>query len=114
MIAVKKVKVLPAGTTPPVDVVYIGRRYGGWPESPLGNPFPLVRGHTEEQRAEVIRKYRDWLTRQWEVDGPAKAELLRLAKLAKAGDLTLGCWCHPQPCHGDFLREAIEAINAVD
>ena len=111
MISVIKVKVLPPGQNPPSDVTYIGRRYGGWPESPLGNPFPLARDHTEAQRDAVIAKYRTWLEEQWHRAGPAKAELLRLAEVARAGDLTLGCWCHPKPCHGDFLKEAIMAIN---
>ena len=45
--------------------------------------------------------------------GDVYAELKRLAKLAKQGDLTLICWCFPKPCHGDILICAIEYLNST-
>lgn len=55
-----------------------------------GNPFIIGRDGT---RAEVIAKYEEWL-------------LTRLDLLASLHELRgnrLGCWCAPQPCHGDVL-----------
>lgn len=63
--------------------VYIGR------PSIWGNPYEIGRDGT---RAEVIEKYRRWVGEQ-----ELPIETLR--------GKTLGCWCAPQPCHGDVLVE---------
>lgn len=56
----------------------------------LGNPFRI--GY-DGNRDEVIDKYELWVpTQRW---------LLEL--LAQLRGLTFGCWCHPEPCHGDVL-----------
>ena len=39
----------------------------------------------------------------WERIKSGELSLVRLASLAGR---TLGCWCAPQPCHGDVLAEA--------
>ncbi len=69
----------------PYDV-YIGR------PSKWGNPFEIGRDGT---RAEVIEKYRAWIRTQPRL----------LAALGELKGKTLGCWCHPKPCHGDVLAE---------
>jgi O-acetyl-ADP-ribose deacetylase (regulator of RNase III) len=66
--------------------VYIGRP-GLW-----GNPYAIGKDGT---RAEVITKYRRYLE-----DSP---ELM--ARLPELRGKILGCWCAPQPCHGDILAE---------
>ena len=83
--------------------IYIGR------PSVLGNPFVIGR---DGDREEVIEKYLGWLRNEWRRNGPAKTELLRLAEIAKHGDLELTCWCAPAPCHGNVIADAIEKINA--
>jgi hypothetical protein len=65
--------------------VYIGR------PSVWGNPFVVGRDGT---RADVIRKYRDWLNTQ--------PRLIERAKRELKGKI-LGCWCAPAACHGDVL-----------
>ncbi len=82
--------------------VYIGR------PSPLGNPYRIGEHGTRE---EVIAKYRVWLWRQIQARNDVYRELLRLAEIARNGDLTLICWCK-QPdreiaCHGDVLKAAL-------
>jgi hypothetical protein len=73
--------------------IYIGR------PSLLGNPFEIgVHGG----RGDVIRLYRRWLWNRILEQGEVYAELKRLAKLAKQGDLTLICWCVPNSCHGHY------------
>lgn len=67
--------------------VYIGR------PSIWGNPFEIGRDGT---RAEVIEKYSNWIKGQ---DLPF--ETLK--------GKTLGCWCHPLPCHGDILMKLANA-----
>ncbi len=83
--------------------VYIGR------PSVLGNPFVIGK---DGERAEVIEKYLGWLRAEWKKNGAVKAELVRLAAVAKQGNLELTCWCAPAACHGDVIKNAIEKINA--
>ena len=83
---------------------YIGR------PSVLGNPFKIVPG---EGREEMIEKYRIWLWEEIKKKGKVYRELMRLAELAKIGDLILICWCKPLACHGDVIKSAIEWINKI-
>jgi hypothetical protein len=66
--------------------VYIGR------PSKWGNPFVIGRDGTREQ---VIAKYRAYILRRPEL----------IAALLELRGKTLGCWCAPQPCHGEVLAE---------
>lgn len=85
------------------ETVYIGR------PSVLGNPFVIGK---DGNRAEVIEKYKLWLRERWTTGGDVKKELIRLAKKHKAGEnLNLLCWCHPMPCHGEVIKDAIEKIS---
>jgi hypothetical protein len=82
--------------------VYIGR------PSVLGNPFAICSTCSREQ---AIHMYRDWLRQQWKAGGKVKKELVRLAQQYKdEHELILVCWCAPQACHGDVIRDAITAI----
>lgn len=64
--------------------VYIGR------PSKWGNPFVIGR---DGDRAEVIRRYRDYILNNTTL----------LGALPELKGKVLGCWCAPQPCHGDVL-----------
>jgi hypothetical protein len=66
--------------------VYIGR------PSKWGNPFVIGQ---DGSRAEVIRKYHAWLLTQPDL----------MASLPELRGKILGCWCAPQPCHGDVLTK---------
>jgi hypothetical protein len=74
--------------------VYIGR------PSKWGNPFVIGK---DGDRETVVRKYREWLMK--------KPELLK--ELPELKGKTLGCWCHPQACHGDILA-LLANNNPVD
>jgi hypothetical protein len=81
--------------------VYIGR------PSLLGNPYRAsVYG-----RRKAIMLYRQWLWDRINERGKVCDELKRLANLAKQGDLTLICWCSPNPCHGDIIARAVEYLK---
>jgi Domain of unknown function (DUF4326) len=69
----------------PYDV-YIGR------PSKWGNPHRVG----TLPRSQAIAAYREWLMRRPDLVADAKAELR---------GKVLGCWCAPQPCHGDVLME---------
>lgn len=86
--------------------VYIGRDMLGHPGSPLANPFRIT---SAACRLEVIGAYREWLKAKIaERDVVVCKELARLQSYAKAGDLTLLCWCAPMICHGDIIKEFLE------
>lgn len=76
--------------------IYIGRRFGKFKEDSIWhNPFYIGKDGT---RAEVIAKYRAYIL--------GRPDLLALLPTLKGK--VLGCWCHPQDCHGDVLVELIE------
>lgn len=85
--------------------VYVGRAMPGRPGSPLHNPFKLAKG---ESRDECLSKYIKWFNDQ-PADSPAHKEIVRLVEIARNGDLVLLCWCAPEQCHGDVIKEVIEA-----
>jgi hypothetical protein len=69
----------------PYDV-YIGR------PSKWGNPFRIGK---DGDRAFVIWEYREYLV--------GRRDLLDNIKQGELNGKVLGCWCRPQPCHGDVL-----------
>ena len=78
--------------------VYVGR------PTVLGNPYTLE----EYTRPDAIARYRIWLRQQWHLHGEVHAALLQLARRYKErGELTLACWCAPQRCHAEVIREAV-------
>lgn len=88
----------------PYDV-YIGRG------SPFGNPYitktSSYRGIRVRNSDEAIWLYRLWLTTDVEIPGwrkPTHAQILALR------GKRLGCYCRPQPCHGDVLVALIEEL----
>lgn len=72
--------------------IYIGRG------SKWGNPFIIDR---DGDRARVIMLYRMWITENVEL----------MANLHELRGKTLGCFCKPQPCHGDVLVELLEMYD---
>lgn len=69
--------------------VYIGR------PSKWGNPFEIGRDGTRE---EVIARYHEWILEQPQL----------MAALPELRGKVLGCWCHPNACHGDVLARLAE------
>jgi len=67
--------------------VYIGRG------SKWGNPFPM-KNRSRKERDRVCDKYEKWF---WTTDLPGQIHELK--------NKTLGCYCKPERCHGDFLAE---------
>lgn len=83
----------------PEAAIYIGREYkrGSYDlaKSKWANPYHLKRGAPDDERAEVIARYREHIL--------AKPDLLRA--LPELRGKTLACWCAPCACHGDVLHE---------
>ena len=63
-------------------------------KSAWGNPFVVAKHGTRQQ---VVAAYRDYLL--------CTPSLLN--RLDELRGRVLGCWCYPEPCHGDVLAEMI-------
>lgn len=83
--------------------VYIGR------PSKWGNPYTHIKDKTTKAefivntREEAIAKYKEYI-----LNGEGKHLLNDLHELKNK---TLGCWCSPQSCHGDVLKEILEQTS---
>ncbi|KKN79979.1 hypothetical protein LCGC14_0334870 [marine sediment metagenome] len=81
--------------------VYIGR------PSRWGNPFSHLFGTRAQYRVasrkEAIVRYEEWLATQPEL----------MAALPELRGKILGCWCAPQPCHGDVLARLADAAGTA-
>lgn len=69
--------------------------------SPFANPFK-VDNSKPESRDEAISKYVTYIAGKLLEDPELNNTLLSYK------GKRLGCWCHPEPCHGDVLAEYIE------
>lgn len=87
--------------------IYIGRSGRGFKGSPLANPYTLGK-HTRE---EALDLYEAWLLRKLkDPNSEQSKELAKLIDLVNRGsDLNLICFCAPKPCHGDIIKNIIEA-----
>ena len=59
-----------------------------------GNPFEIGK---DGDRTEVIEKYREHIRQE--------ADLIE--RITELRGRVLGCWCHPEPCHGGVLIELL-------
>ena len=85
----------------PRGAVYVGNAVGhvGLKASKWGNPFRIGRDGT---RDEVIAKYRAWLGQQPDL----------MAALPELRGKDLACWCTPERCHAEVLRELANGHGA--
>ena len=83
--------------------VYVGR------PTTLGNPWTLPKG---EDPGATLAKYKHWLNLQWKTKNPKVVHALKALAIMYRdnGELTLMCWCAPNPCHADIIAEAVKAI----
>lgn len=72
--------------------VYIGR------PSKWGNPFIIGQ---DGSRDEVIKKYELWIKKQPHL----------MSSISELKGKVLGCWCFPQPCHGDVLERLANSAD---
>jgi hypothetical protein len=88
------------------DNVYIGRAgvvfIDGFrfpkTSSNFANPFKIGKDGT---RDDVIQKYKIYITDKLKNNISLQKELIGMK------NKNLGCWCFPEPCHGNVLLELI-------
>ena len=96
---------------PGVRVVYIGR------PSIFGNPVKIGQrcpecGRVHADRGSTLPCYKKYLWRRMQTDPGFRRALDKLVNLHHGGHLLLECWCHPHPCHGDVLRDAVRWLSS--
>ena len=80
-------------------IVFIDKQRFPKQSSNFANPFKIGKDGT---RNEVIKKYKTYITNKLNNNEELQKELINLE------GKNLGCWCHPEPCHGDILLELIK------
>jgi hypothetical protein len=91
---------------------YVGRASKGYKGSPLGNPFKIGE---DGNREEVIQKYRQWLFAEIKNEkSDARKELFYIAFVALSRNILLGCWCHPQRCHAEIIKRAVQWLISTE
>jgi hypothetical protein len=72
--------------------------------SPFANPFKVIEKDCDRETA--IDKYKTYIQ-----DKLKKSPELKDLLLSYKGK-TLGCWCHPEPCHADVLIAYITEMSS--
>ena len=84
-------------------IVFIDKQRFPKEASPWANPFKVGEGKGKHTREEAVKLYEGFV-RDRIKDPKWKEELLKLK------GKNLGCWCSPEPCHGDVLMKIIEEL----
>ena len=78
------------------DNIYIGRNMTVYVPGAVGskwkNPFNVKKG-----RLECINMYKEYI----------KSTPALFNSLGELCGKNVGCWCHPEPCHGHALRDLV-------
>lgn len=90
--------------------VYVGRG------SVLGNPYTSKDLATSKaiyevnSKEEAIRSYREYLSVNiTSGDNHICDELNRIYTMALKGNVNLVCYCKPKDCHGDIIKDIVNA-----
>ncbi len=85
-------------------VVFIDKQRFPKCSSNFANPFKIGKDGT---RDEVIQKYKTYIIKKLKDDVFFQKELIRMK------GKNIGCWCFPEPCHGDVLLELIDNYETL-
>jgi hypothetical protein len=80
-------------------VVFVDKQRYPKTGSVFANPFKI---NKDGDRYDVLEKYKVYM-----IDKLNKSPEL-VKELKKLRGKNLGCWCHPEPCHGDVLLELLD------
>lgn len=77
----------------------------------LGNPYVMKDKNSESERQKVISDFRTYFNEQMNKDSLVRRSVLDLVSMHKSGrPIGLRCWCAPNACHADVIKEAIESL----
>ena len=80
-------------------VVFINKERFPKKQSQWANPFSVKKYGREK----CLELYEAWIREKLEKQGTDE--------LKKLKNKNLGCWCHPDKCHGDILIKILNEIN---
>lgn len=83
-------------------IVFINKERYPKQSSIWANPFKITK---DLSREEVINQYKNYILQKLENDINLQYKLFELK------GKNLGCWCHPDQCHGDILLEMIKLFT---
>lgn len=87
------------------SIHYCGPKTKGWRPGVLANPHIM---RTEEERPEMIERFRSDLDKDIAEQGPMYQRLRQIqARVEEGYNVTLGCWCKPHDCHCDVVKEKV-------
>lgn len=78
--------------------------------SPLGNPFRM-RDKSQAERNRVCDKYYNYFHENLNPDKAPPGFLEQLDEILQAaekGDVTIGCWCVPDRCHCQTIKNYVD------
>jgi hypothetical protein len=85
-------------------IVFIdGERYPK-KDSIFANPFKVSATNNRES---VVQMYKEFILEKINNDHKVRDLLIYL----RDNDMNLGCWCHPELCHGDILIEIAKSLE---
>lgn len=74
-------------------------------KSCLGNPY-IIDKNIPNSREDVCAKYRELYDNVLLFSEDCKAELHKMANVLRlTGKIELWCWCAPEQCHADIIKE---------
>ena len=80
-------------------IVFIDKKRFPEKDSIWHNPFKI---DADTTRDDAMKKYETYIKNRLKTEPKLVIQLLKLK------GKTLGCWCHPQKCHGDILIKMIK------
>jgi hypothetical protein len=83
-------------------IVFINNERFPKRDSIWANKFKIDNNHTREQVIELYRK---------ELLHKLKTGKIKIKQLLELDNKVLGCWCKPEPCHGDVLIDLLKKLK---
>ena len=84
----------------PYDI-YIGRA-GKGQDGYFGNPFKIL---PKQTKGSTLTKYKEYFYNRLNTDPEFKSRIHELK------GKTLGCFCKPNSCHGDIIKEYLDTLT---
>ncbi len=86
------------------DHLYIGRSMIHYVHGAVGSKWANPFKTSKYGRMGCIEKYEEYLRNNKEL----------MSCIGELEGKTLGCWCYPEPCHGDILIKCLTEKNKIN
>ena len=86
------------------DHVYIGRSMVHYVKGAVGSKWANPYKGDKQGREKRIQKYEEHLRNTPEL----------IENIMELDGKIIGCWCHPEPCHGDVIVKSFYAYDFIN